>query len=188
MQNDSNYNFKNQTPLPRGPHPPAVSTTAKPLANQNNHGDRATHQKVHRHEATEHQTPLPMTSAAKASNGQVQAGLRAASVRVPGGQSRSNGAPHVIAAGNPEADGTSLMAAPLENSPKSATVLKELPCSETGSSIDMLVCEEESEGSVCSDSGDWEVVDEAKIAIDYSNVHVFLKTLHELRKRKTQWP
>lgn len=31
--------------------------------------------------------------------------------------------------------------------------------------------------SQCDDFGEWEVLDETVIAIDYSNVHVFNKTL-----------
>lgn len=37
--------------------------------------------------------------------------------------------------------------------------------------------EARSSGSELSESGDWQIVDEANIAVDYSNVHVFLKTL-----------
>ena len=46
-------------------------------------------------------------------------------------------------------------------------------------SSDNLVIREEarSSGSNLSESGDWQIVDETNIAVDYSNVHVFLKTL-----------
>ena len=46
-------------------------------------------------------------------------------------------------------------------------------------SDDNLLIREEarSSGSDLSESGDWQVIDETNIAVDYSNVHVFLKTL-----------
>lgn len=34
-----------------------------------------------------------------------------------------------------------------------------------------------SSGSELSENGEWELIEEANIAVDYSNVHVFLKTL-----------
>ena len=42
-----------------------------------------------------------------------------------------------------------------------------------------------SSGSELSDSGEWEVVEEANIAVDYSNVHVFLKTLQAWQSRES---
>ena len=38
--------------------------------------------------------------------------------------------------------------------------------------------------SKCGDMGDWEVVDQTDVAVDYSNVQVFIKTLQEWQKMK----
>jgi len=61
---------------------------------------------------------------------------------------------------------------------------------ETSQLSNLLLREEaDSEGSVCSDTGDWEPVGETMIAVDYSNVHVFLKTLHDWQATtKSQQP
>ena len=65
-----------------------------------------------------------------------------------------------------------------ENSPKD----NQSQHSECSSELSHLIIREEVDGSdghaeAGSADGDWEVLDETNIAVDYSNVHVFLKTL-----------
>ena len=37
-----------------------------------------------------------------------------------------------------------------------------------------------------ANSGQWEVLEETRVAVDYSNVHVFLKTLNSWQEKKSR--
>ena len=44
----------------------------------------------------------------------------------------------------------------------------------------------EDDGDEGDDSGQWEVLEETRVAVDYSNVHVFLKTLNSWQEKKSK--
>lgn len=58
--------------------------------------------------------------------------------------------------------------------------------SEDGELSDFIAVEDFSGSeSLCGDNSDWEVVEQATIAIDYANVPVFLKTLRTSQTEET---
>ena len=66
-----------------------------------------------------------------------------------------------------------------ENSPKNDG-LSDLEFEESESDLSSLYVRDEADsscGAGVQEDGDWEIVDSSVIAVDYSNVHVFLKTL-----------
>ena len=72
-----------------------------------------------------------------------------------------------------------------ENSPKNSQIEE----SKGESSVDdgliameVVSGDDDAEGD---DSGQWEVLEETRVAVDYSNVHVFLKTLNSWQEKKT---
>ena len=72
-----------------------------------------------------------------------------------------------------------------ENSPKNSLIEE----AKGESSIDdgLIVMEAASEDNDAedADTGQWEVLEETRVAVDYSNVHVFLKTLNSWQEKKS---
>ena len=65
-----------------------------------------------------------------------------------------------------------------ENSPKNSQVEESKGESSVDDGLIAMEAVSEDNDAEQDDSGQWEVLEETRVAVDYSNVHVFLKTLN----------
>ena len=72
-----------------------------------------------------------------------------------------------------------------ENSPKNSQVEESKAESSVDNGLVVMEAASEDDDVEGSDSGQWEVLEETRVAVDYSNVHVFLKTLNSWQEKKT---
>ena len=73
-----------------------------------------------------------------------------------------------------------------ENSPKQSLIEEEKEVSSVDDGLVAMEAVSKDDDVEGADSGQWEVLEETRVAVDYSNVHVFLKTLNSWQEKKSK--